>query len=138
MKQEQPQVRFFRAFARQCDGIKSLGMCRREVFGVDQPYRRTQQEVGSDYKSSSHQAGRPKPGAGESAYHRATPQSRRRVESVHVDSLAQNRAGTQKADPGDYLRRDPRGVSSPTIAENTTKPHEPRATNALVRKPAIF
>jgi hypothetical protein len=72
MKQQQPQVRFFHAFALHCDGINGLGMCRKQVFGVDQPYRCTQQEVGSDFKSSSHQAGSPKPGAGESAYHRAT------------------------------------------------------------------
>ena len=98
-----------------------LSRCLKERGQLYRPYRRTQQEVGSDYKSSSHQAGCPKPSAGESAYHRATPQSRSRVESVHVDSLAQNSAGTQKADPGDYLRRNPRGVS---LTNHRREPHE--------------
>lgn len=99
-------------------------------MGINQSYQRTQQEVGSDYKHGSHQAGCPKTGAGESANHRGTPQGRCRVESVHVNSLPQNNAGTQKSDPGDYLRRNPRGVS---LTHHRGEHHETTRTEGYQR-----
>jgi len=47
---------------------------------------------------------------------------------VDVDALAQDDAGAETRV----------GSPWPTMPENTTKPQEPSATSALVRRPAIF
>jgi hypothetical protein len=57
---------------------------------------------------------------------------------MHVDAFTQDDTRAQKTDAGDHLGRNPRRIARLTMAENTTKPQEPRATSALVRKPAIF
>src|SRR5271165_5542812 len=107
LKKEGADVCLFLAVAAYLDGIVGLDLDCAERLLVDELDDRPQKKVREYHKGRGKRTRHQLPGAGECPDHGRAPKCRRGVEAAHIDALAKDYPGAEKADARDDLGSDP-------------------------------
>jgi hypothetical protein len=106
-------MRLVRAAARDGDHVAQVELARFERLPVDEADDRPQQEI-DEYDEGGRERGVEEIArAGKNADRSRAPQRGGDVEPAHVETLAEDQAGPEEADPRHHLGRDPRGARVP-------------------------